>query len=199
MTVFTDDLLNVVNSGLNTIYLGFYMDLYGCRAGCQAWSYMSDSQRKQVLDSGMDVILSAGGEGESIHRMIREKRGSDFATEVANHAKQTNVNGIDYLLHLNGQPSEPLIEHVSGQYINFVQEIITTTKSVAPDLSISITAPGPYFSEQFAGLQNSLGYLLSKNPDISANLIMTNQGDYYETKQDIFFENTNGFARHKWL
>lgn len=66
MSIFTQDLLNVVNSGLNTVYLGFYMDLYGCRAGCKAWEYMSDEQKDQVLDSGMNVILSAGGEGESI-------------------------------------------------------------------------------------------------------------------------------------
>ena len=55
--------------------------------------------------------------------MIRENRGKKFAKEVSEYAKNAKVNGIDYYLHLNGQPSEPLIEHVSGQYFQLLQDM----------------------------------------------------------------------------
>lgn len=194
MNGFYKGLINVVDFKYDMAFLGFYMDLYGCRAACAGWENLKAHEKESITEK-IDVYLSAGGPGESIEHMIAHNRGVQFAEKVTKHAIDNGYTGIDYFLHLYGEASArgPYVEN--GQYVKLVSDIIKTTKAINSDIKISITSQAPYFSVDFSGsYEHSLAWVLEEYPDVSANVVMLNEGQGYDSIDDILYSNTAGHA-----
>lgn len=196
------EILNGITSGFNRFFIGFYFSQYGCWAACDVFVNLASKQ--QVLDDanaqGAKILLAVGGPTESPEYVIDQ--GWDYVTNFAANASafamSQGFHGIDFGVHLAGDPSIPSPYANDGSLAQYIQTLVTQAKQAGfTSDQIYISGQAPYFSPQFTNntLEYSFAYsLLDSNADESfyagnANLVMFNEGKSYQSATWIFTHN----------
>jgi len=198
------EILNGINAGYNRFYIGFYFSQYGCWAACQ--NFIDIPGKNQVLDDAISqnakIILSVGGPTESPEWVINQ--GWDyvngFGANASAFAKAQGFHGIDFGVHLAGNPSVPSSFANDGSLAKYIQTLVSQAKLAGfTSDQIYISGQAPYFSPQFTGnlLENSFSYLLldaNVNETFyagNANLVMFNEANNYASFDNMFERNLN--------
>jgi len=203
---FDQEVKNGIDSGYNTIYLGFYMSLHGCQGACTAWRDLQSSVKDDVLkyaeQNNAQIVLSIGGPGEFVEGIIRDGQQQQFAQNAAEFAFGQGFTAIDIATELSGSLTQPSVWATNGSYSDFISTMIEeASKFYTPDY-IHLTSPAQYFSPAFVectsdqisidNCTNALSYFAlnsrseEKNSVKRINLDMLNEDTNYLTYQQIF-------------
>merc|ERR1719378_174958 len=195
------EIMNAIAAGYDRFYIGFYFSQYGCWSACKTFETLPS--RDQVLSdakaAGAEIILAVGGPTESVEWAINQGQDyiQQFGDNAADYAYTMGFHGIDFGIHLAGDPSVPSSYANNGQLAQYSQTLVASARQRGFNASqIYLSGQAPYFSQQFTnGLQNSLTYqILDKNNDQpwyagNANLVMFNEGSSYGTFNNMFENN----------
>ena len=123
------EIKNGINAGYNRFYIGFYFSQYGCWSACQTFTSLPSKQ--QVLDDATalnaEIILAVGGPTESPEFAINQ--GWDYVTNfgasAAAFAKSQGFHGIEFGVHLAGDPSVPSSYANNGKLAQYIQILVS--------------------------------------------------------------------------